>query len=214
MALVAALLYPPHPAPSSHDAGLYVWGLFSAISLLGASATLLPHLCGRSARGPEELDPSRTSVILGIRVVHGHHTLCGGFRGHEFAIDGKTFCASCVGLLIGASTALVVATLYFVFGFTYPPAAAFIGLGCVALGLLHVPLLRTGIPLLRSALNVGLVMGFALVLSAADKVGSLELDLVVIGMCVFWMFTRIQLSSWDHDRICRSCGYRCDTRDG
>jgi len=211
VALVAALLYQPHSAPSSHDAGLYVWGLFSALSLLGAAATLLPHLCGRAAVGAEALDPSRTSTLLGISVVHGHHPPCGGFQGHEFAIDGKTYCAGCVGLLLGASTAIVLATLHFVYGFTYPPAAASLGLCLVALGLLHVPLLRISIPLLRSALNAGLVAGFALALATADEVGGSGLDLIVIGMCVFWMFTRIQLSSWDHEKVCLNCGYRCVT---
>jgi hypothetical protein len=194
--------------PSTSAAALYVWSLFSALCILGASATLFPHVCLRSARLPEELDPSRISILFGVRVVHGHHSRCGEFQGHEFLVNGKTFCAGCIGLLLGASTALILSTLHFVLGFTYP-WAAFIGLGCVVLGLIHIPLLRTGVPLLRTAFNAALVASFALVLVGVDEIGSLELDLIVIGLCVFWMFTRIQLSSWDHERICRGCGYRC-----
>ena len=59
---------------------------------------------------------------------------------------------------------------------------------------------------------MALVAGFALLLVVVDEIGSLELDLIFIGLCVFWMFTRIQLSSWDHERICSGCGYRCVER--
>lgn len=213
LALVAAFLLQPCPIPSCSDADLYVWGLFSTLCLLGASATLFPHLCGHIDLRPEELDPSKASAFLGIRIVHGHHPQCDEFKGHEFAVDGKTFCAGCVGLLLGASTALVIATHHFVFGFTYPSRVAFVGLGCVALGLLQMPLLRTSVPSLRSAFNAALVAGFVLVLVGVDEIGSIQFDLVVVGLCVFWMFTRIQLSSWDHERICRSCGYKCDREE-
>jgi hypothetical protein len=38
---------------------------------------------------------------------------------------------------------------------------------------------------------------------------------MAIGFCVFWIYTRIMLSSWDHDRICRRCGHSCETaREG
>ncbi|KON31465.1 hypothetical protein AC482_00640 [miscellaneous Crenarchaeota group-15 archaeon DG-45] len=208
MVLVAALLHRPPPRPSV-DASLHIWVLFSTLIVLGASATLFPHICGRAAVRAEALDPSRTSTLLGVRAVHGHHPLCGGFQGHELAIGGKTFCAGCVGLLAGAASALVGATLHFVYGFTYPPPAPYIGLGLVALGLIHVPALRTNRPILRSFLNAGFVTGFALILVGANEVGGPGLALMVIGMNIFWMFTRVQLSNWDHEKICLSCGYRC-----
>jgi len=115
-----------------------------------------------------------------------------------------------MGLLLGAFMAPVIATIYFVFGYPFPPLAGSIGLVLVVLGLLYLPLVSTGVPLLRSGLNTVFVMGFALVLIGVDKVGGFKFDLIAIGLFVFWMFTRIQLSRWDHGRICRSCGYRCD----
>jgi len=122
-------------------------------------------------------------------------------------MGGKTFCIGCTGLLIGTSMAFVIATLYFLFDFVYPSAVAFIGIVCVALGLLVVPLPRSGASSLWIAFNAALVVGFALILSGVDQVSGLNLELFVIGMCVFWMFTRIQLSSWNHGKICRSCSY-------
>jgi len=112
-----------------------------------------------------------------------------------------------VGLLAGASTAIVIATIHFLSGFAFPAVVAYFGLGCVVIGLLHIPLLRTSIPLLRCALNAILVSGFALALVGIDGRG-LELNLMTIGLCIFWMFTRAQLSSWDHERI-QGCGHEC-----
>ena len=210
--LAAVSLNTTQRMPSTPAATIYIWSLFSALCILGSSATLFPHICLRSDRRPEELDPSRISNLFGIRVVHGHHPRCGEFQGHELLVNDKTFCAGCIGLLLGASTALILSTLHFFSGFTYPWATSFVGLGCVVLGLLHIPLLRTSILILRTAFNLALVAGFALLLVGVDEIGSLELDLIAIGLCVFWMFTRIQLSSWDHERICRGCGYRCVER--
>ena len=213
VALVAAFLLQPRGIPSYSSFNLYVWGLFSALCLLGATATLFPHLCSHVERRPIDLDPSRTSSFLGILIVHGHHPMCDGFQGHEFAVNGKTFCAGCAGLLLGAFIAVIIATHRFVFRFTYPTIAAFAGVGFVVLGLLYLPLLRTSIPVIRSVFNATFVAGFALVPVGADGLG-LEFDLIVVGLCVFWMFTRIQLSSWDHRRVCRTCGYRCDGEGG
>ena len=213
VALVVAYMHQPRPTPSSLDAGFYTWVLFSTLCLLGAFATLFPHLCGRVAHHPEELNALRTSTILGVQVIHGHHPPCVEFRGHEFTLKGKTFCASCMGLLLGAFTAIVIASLHFLFDISFPPVTAFIGLGCVVLGLLYIPFQRTDFQLLRSVFNVVLVVGFSLVLTGVDMLSSFEFELVVIGLCVFWMYTRIQMSRWDHDRICRVCGFRCDRKE-
>ena len=208
--IVAGIMNQPRDVSYNASTGPYVWALFSALCVLGASATLLPHLCGHSDHKSQGLDKSRTSTLLGIRIVHGHHHLCEGFREHEFSIGDKTFCVGCIGLLIGASMAFVIATLYFLFGFVYPSPVAFIGMACVAIGLLAVPLPRAGASPLWIAFNAALVVGFALILSAVDQVNGLKLDLFIIGMCIFWMFTRIQLSRWNHTRICRSCGCRIE----
>jgi hypothetical protein len=35
-------------------------------------------------------------------------------------------------------------------------------------------------------------------------------ELVTIGLFIFWTFTRIEISNWDHKRTCHDCGYRCE----
>jgi len=213
VAVIITFLNQQTSIQSSQHSDLYVWGLFSTISLLGALATLFPHVCGRLDHQLEEFETVRASAILGLSVVHGHHPLCAEFQGHEFKFKGKSFCAGCTGILIGVCTALVITTLHFIFDIPFVAATAYIGLGCVVVGLLFIPFKKKDIPLQHSAFHLALVVGFSLVLVGVDGLGSFEFDLVAIGLCIFWMYTRIQLSRWDHDRICGVCGFKCDEKE-
>ena len=159
--LIAAILLQPRYTPTYPTYNLLIWALFFTLCLLGASATLFPHLCGHVKSPLEELGPSRISTFQGIFIVHGHHPLCGKFQGHEVTINCKTFCASCVGLLLGAFTAIILATHHFIFRITYTNIASLIGLGFVVLGLLYIPVLKTFSPFLRSLFNWAFVVGFA-----------------------------------------------------
>lgn len=199
-------------APGPTDYGLFVWAFFSSLCILGATATLFPHLCSNSTHSYEDLDTSRFTIVYGVRLVHGHHPTCGRFKDHEFTLQGKTFCAGCTGLFIGAVTALSVTTLHF--SYTYFPHSfsGYIGLGCVVLGLVYALMLKMRMSLLSLAFNALLILGFALILVTVDGLGSLGFDLIVIGLCVFWMLTRIQLSHWSHDVICGGCDELCEKK--
>ncbi len=209
--LVAAFLTQPR-VPSTMDGKLLVWTVFSLLCLLGAMATFFPHHCSPSVILPEDLDQSRFTTLMGIRLVHGHHPTCGKFGIHEFNVGRKTFCAGCAGLFVGALASLSVATLYFVYLRSLPASLGYIGLGFVLLGLLYISFFKAGFTMIRITLNTLFVLGFALVLVAVDGVGSLVLDLIVIGLCSFWMVTRIQLSRMSHDIICDGCDKACDKK--
>ncbi|MEM0314285.1 MAG: hypothetical protein QXQ41_07035, partial [Candidatus Bathyarchaeia archaeon] len=63
---------------------------------------------------------------------------------------------------------------------------------------------------MRLALNAIFVIACFLILAGADSVaGNLLLDLYIFGLILYWLFTRIMLSKWDHTRICRKCGFSC-----
>jgi len=67
--------------------------------------------------------------------------------------------------------------------------------------------------LARSMLNAGFVLGAFLILMGIDEsAASLLVDLFTIVLIVFWLFTRILLSKWDHWRICRACSIPCTVR--
>jgi hypothetical protein len=50
------------------------------------------------------------------------------------------------------------------------------------------------------------------VLASVDGLGNPTFDFVVVGLCVYWILTRIQLSRWSHNRVCRECEEPCDLR--
>jgi hypothetical protein len=206
--LVAAyLLHPNVGAPS--ESSIIIWALFVSLCLLGAVAALLPHRCSPSRALPRNLDPSKFTMVLGVRLHHGHHISCDHFQGHEYNIQGRSLCASCTGMLVGALAAASMATLHFFYGWNPGRALGYAGLGCVVLGLVYIPIRIVSGPILRTLINALFVLGFSLILSVVDVSGSAAFDLVVIGLSVFWMFTRIQLSSWSYDKICDECGEEC-----
>ena len=206
----AFLLRSGPTSPASR--GILVWAVFSAMCVMGAVATLFPHHCSSSVSIPSDLDESRYTVLMGVRLVHGHHPGCGKFGGHELVLKGKTLCAGCTGLFAGAIAALSTAALYFIFDYRLPALAGYVGLGFVVLGLLYNILLKQGPPFVRTALNFLFVLGFALVMVAVDGVGDPGLGFFAIGLCTYWMFTRIQLSRWSHDRVCGACDEDCDRK--
>ena len=209
--MVALMLSRPVTTPTP-SGNLTAWALFSTLCILGGTATLFPHTCGHSTRLPEDLEPSRLTTLAGIRLVHGHHPTCGSYSGHELELDDKTYCAACTGLLIGAIAALTVATLALIYRITPPPLTGYIGLALVLPGLIYNPLLNITTPILRTLINALFVPGFSLILVAADGHGNLGLDLLVIALSVYWMYTRIQLSGLSHDAICDNCEEPCEKK--
>ncbi len=171
--------------------------LFALLSLGGIVATLRPDLC---LHRRVSLDPRRVSIFLGFKVIHGHHPLCDGFTRHEIKIKGKTLCAGCLGLVIGSLAALTLILLDF-HCFIHPV----IGVLLVSIGLFH-PFLSDRPTLLRILLNTFLPLGFAVVLISACRAGGLPLGLLALGFSLLWMATRIELSRWEHESICRRCG--------
>ena len=185
-----------------------VFILFTSICLLGAIATVLPHLCGHRDL-PKTLDPSRYTDFLGVRFVHGHHKLCKGFKSHEIKYKGKTICAACLGLLIGAIIAASISFHHFILEVNYPLITGYVGLIFTSLGLIYIPILKPENPLQRTIYNILFVVGFALTLVVVDNSGSSSYDYLTIGLSLFWMYTRIKFSNWGHNQICDNCDDPC-----
>ena len=95
-----------------------VFLIFNTICLLGAAATIFPHICGHRNL-PIELDLARYTNYKGVQLVHGHHKLCSGFHSHEIEYKGKSICAACFGLLLGSILASLISFHHFILGFNY-----------------------------------------------------------------------------------------------
>jgi hypothetical protein len=205
LALVAA-------NPVVHDD--YSWrkpvigSLFSAICIAGATAAFRPNKCTERFE-PEETRKTAIDDQTTDSQIEGHHPDCGCFSAHTIAFSKRVICAACSGLALGAFLAVLVTVVY-VFAGSIPAGIGrlllIVGGVCVLLGFAQLEFKG----FLRLALNTVFVCGAYFVLIGADILaGNAVLDLYVIGLIGFWIWTRIALSDWDHRRICSSCSQDC-----
>jgi hypothetical protein len=201
---------------------LMVGSIIVSIYVSGILATLFPERCsrvfdpsreeGRAYPISSEYDESgRTAPV-----VRGHHPSCENFSAHVFQIGDKTFCAGCAGLFLGGLTALIGIALYF-FGDLhigrFSLQLVFGGVFGVICGLIQFPLFNVQKSLPRLFLNAFFAFGVFLLLIGIDEIAhSLIADLFLVALSVFWLFTRISLSRWDHIRICNTCSMATSCR--
>jgi hypothetical protein len=188
----------------------FIGSIFSIICILGVLAVFSPSQCLKIFELKKKNSSNSGSsrfVSHGLSVsLRGHHPSCENFAAHVFQARNKTFCAACTGLLIGGLLALTGALIYFfgnwgVFG-QNSSLMVLLGLFGVGLGLFQFKFRNV----VRLSLNTFFVLGTLFVLVGIDEtVQSLIFDLFVVSLILFWLFTRISLSQWDHKRICLEC---------
>jgi hypothetical protein len=139
-----------------------------------------------------------------------HHPDCGKFSAHVIHINHHTLCAACTGLLLGGIIAIIGALMYFFVGWQIQASTfALVLIGTMLMVLGFFQLAFRGF--IRSALNTLFVLGALLILVGIDEsIGSLFVDFFVEAYIVFWIFARIQLSQWDHSKICSNCESPCE----
>jgi hypothetical protein len=208
--LIAILTaFPPNVSGNIPWRKSLIGSIFSTICVLGVLAVFSPTNCSTILK-LKESEASNNSGTFASHTssssMQGHHPSCGKFSAHIFRIGNKTFCAACTGLLSGGLFALAGALLYF-FGGWYvagqnSSVIMVFGILGVGLGLFQFKFSN----ILRLLLNVFFILGCLLILIGIDMlVHSLMFDLFVVSLILFWLFTRISLSQWDHQRICSEC---------
>lgn len=185
-----------------------IGSVFSLICLLGILAALFPTQC-------LQLSHFRTlNMNFTSHQVHftSHHPDCGKFSAHVIHVRSHTLCVACTGLLLGATIALAGTASYFFSGWHIEDAsfpAVLIGVVGAVLGFFQLKFKS----FIRLTLNLCFVFGAFLILVGIDAIiESLFVDFFIIALIVFWILTRIQLSQWDHWRICSSCKSPCEVR--
>lgn len=188
-----------------------IGSVFSLICILGILAVFFPNQCSgvfesltRGKREHSTVDQFGSHGTSSI--MQGHHPTCEGFSSHVFRIGNRTLCTACTGLFLGGLTSLVGSVLYF-FGDSQiglsSPVLVWIGLLGVGAGFFQFKATRTAI---RLSLNTFFVFGTFLILVAVDELAqNVFADTFVVLLAIFWLFTRISLSQWDHKRICYIC---------
>ena len=178
----------------------FIYGL---ICLCGIFAAFFPGPCSRLVRVrwsgeqyPRDLD-ARATRIFGILLLHGHHPLEDEVSmRHELRFRGKSFCASCFGLLSGAVISLMAIAVFLFSNWADGYLALFLyllGLGGVILGL--VPTVLSVGARSRFVLGMIFVTGTCAMLIAMDAAtANLTADLFVVLLALFWLISRISLS--------------------
>lgn len=177
--------------------------VFGLICISGILAAFFPKQCTNML----DFQKGRGNVFHGDSELSGHHPSCENFSPHVFQIGSRKVCVACTGLTVGGVLALVGTFLYLFADWHVKEnmvlVVVLIGLLGVSAGLFQFGAKQR---LVRFSLNVFFVLGSFLVLIGIDGLSqSMFVDLFLIALIAFWLFTRIMISQWDHERICVAC---------
>lgn len=191
-----------------------IGSIFALICFLGIVLAVSPRKCSETFGHQRRTEAAASSPQISNlpNTIKGHHYACGKFSAHTMRVKGRVLCAACTGLFLGGLGGLFGTILYFFAGWESWQIGflvVVIGVAAMILGFLQ---LKFG-GFARLLLNVFFVLGAFLILAGLDGlIGSLFVDLFSIVLIVFWLFTRILLSQWDHWRICKTCLIPCEIR--
>jgi len=203
-------VYPPSVHENLFWRKPLVGSIFGLICIFGILVVFSPTWCSRVFDFGRKKKPSRPYLSKftsygASSTLQGHHPDCENFSAHVFRIGDKTFCAACTGLFLGGLLALAGTILYFFGNWHVEQSSSMMtwaGVLGVGFGLFQFKFRS----FIRLFLNIFFVLGSFFILVGADKlVQSVAVDLFLVALTVFWLFTRISLSQWDHERICHAC---------
>ena len=192
--------------------------IFGLTCLLGLTAGFLARRCSITLFFRNKIKNAGSSNTWVTRSVDkpkkyvGHHPKCENFSVHVFHLGGKTYCAGCTGLVIGAFFSFFGTLIFVLFGFFLVGTGTiffWLGFVCVLSGLLQYNLLNLQNSFVHMFLNVVFVIGsFFLLVGIELIVGNLILDGYFLALTFFWIYTRIMLSQREHRKICSACGLK------
>jgi hypothetical protein len=196
-----------------------VGSAFAAVCILGIFAVLCPNPCSRILNFEKQDGYESSSRKAHESTLRGHHFTCEGYSTHVLCIGDKRFCATCSGLSVGAIVVLVGIGLYF-FGNMRIGETPFmlvsVGAVGVVLGLFYplIPRFRNGFT--RFSLSVLFAVGsFLILVGMEEAAANTSNDLFFVALSILWIFTRVSLSQWEHQRTCSHCSLAsCTVKKG
>jgi hypothetical protein len=207
-------LYPPVIKENLYWRKPLIGSIFTLICISGIIAVFHPKQCSESLSLPKikakENFSDKDNAFVNLK---GHHPDCGKFSPHIIHVKDKSFCAACTGLLLGALIAIAGTALYFFTGWNLGQGSfLFVWIGQIGVIFGFIQFKFKGYA--RLAVNAFFVVSALLVLAGVDMLAeNLFIDLFLIGITIFWLFTRILISKWNNQRICFSCD-RCEIKEG
>ena len=189
-----------------------IGSVFALFCIAGMVAVFSPNKCSRAISFRRKQRETRKDARKSFDKspgLRGHHPDCGNFSAHVIQVGGRTLCAGCTGLFIGGLMALVGALAYFFAGFEIGQASGpvtLIGALGVIVGLFLPATIKMPLGSARLVVNAIFPFGSFLVLAGVDSLAqSISLDVFLMVLIFFWLFTKISLSQWGHGQVCRLC---------
>lgn len=191
---------------------LFVSGIFITSCIFGISLALYPHwFRGLTKHTTHYLDGEKSKK--NTRKYKGHHPDCGNFQSHIVETKDKKLCAGCLGLSIGSIVSIILTMFYVVIirkelatEFYYAVFIGFIIIGFVYIEII-LPLRHVIVHVIS---NIFLVLSFFLInIGIFEITGNKIYYMLSVVISFLFLDTRIQLSNWQHTRICESCSETC-----
>lgn len=200
--------YPLIPKDDFAFRNLTVGSSFCAICILGIFAALFPGSCSTIQDFERRNRDDQSSPIVHEKNLRAHHPSCENFSTHVLRVGKREFCATCAGLLVGASAAIIGTIIYFFGGFRVgePYTLASVGGFAVILGLLQSALPKLSSGPARFFASAVFVVGCLLMLVSLDEaVKNIAIDLFFIAVSLLLIMTKVAFSQRDHRQTCSQC---------
>ena len=206
---VGSSLSQPSPLPTSQKIGIACMSIFCGI--VGISFVFKPNWLGHHLY--ESKNQRKTIRLPTEPSFEGHHPQCRPFQSHTIQWRGKTWCAGCLGLLIGLCTSIVLMILYPFIDITLTKTVAIllllIGYFILAVVFFEIPHSRRHTKV-HVFINSLMPLSFVLItIAVGEATGEFLYGVFSILLCFLWLDTRIQLSKSHHRTLCMNCSKTC-----
>lgn len=212
--LILSTFFVLHPSALEDDFAYRnptIGSAFGTVCVLGIFAALFPSSCLAIPQFWKRNRHDKHTSNIHETTLRAHHPSCENYSTHILHIGNMNFCATCSGLLVGATLVLFGTGLYF-FGnlrIGDPSILVSIGSAGVAVGLLQSALPKFSGGLTRFFASILFVVGTFLMLVSIDAaVKNTSIDLFFVALSVLWILTKITLSQRDHQRTCSDCSIK------
>jgi hypothetical protein len=181
---------------------------FTILCVSGIFASLFPSSCSAIPKFKKHNKQEKSDATLHKTTSQAHHPPCNNYSAHILIIGKTKLCATCSGLMVGATFALFGTGLYFFGNYSLRDPFLLFPLGAagVALGLTQSALPKYSNGIVRFIASILFVVGTFLMLVGLDNAAkNISIDLFFVAISLLWILTKIALSERDHQRTCSNC---------
>ncbi len=192
---------------------VFLGSIFVFLCSIGVSLCVRPNWMTRKVLKKDTMRVNQGHEV--IRCFIGHHPDCSVFDHHRITFGKKTWCAGCIGLLIGCLLSSGLMILYVLWNLILAASMYsvlfFFGILCIILVYAEL-FIGSRWRLIHILLNSMLIVGFFFItISIGEQTGDVVDGFFTIVLCLLWLDTRIILSKWRHSLLCNNCPESCKT---